>query len=303
MQYVNDTNRRYRYGFNGIESSSSSLDLYFAEDRIYDPRISRWFSIDPEASEFPDETPYSNNLNSPISICDQKGDIGIFGALGAGLMEMGGQMIANGWRPWKLSTYSSSFKKMDWLDVGVASVAGATGAYFLNATRKAFKYGKAIQKATRLVVKNWDDAVTSSINYQYNKESNEYSFSFNSPGKSTFGFFFNKIGKGVAGYTVGRIIKPMVANSNSLIRKALEKQSKALIEAGKYSRTIIKPKSPAQTRIKELVFTQKSQDAFQATLNADVAAAYRQRCRTNNRRSKHRKLRPKYYHDQQRQMT
>ena len=124
-----------------------------------------------------------------------------------------------------------------------------------------------------MVVKNWDDAVTSSINYQYNKESNEYSFSFNSPGKSTFGFFFNKIGKGVAGYTVGRIIKPMVANSNSLIRKALEKQSKALIEAGKYSRTIIKPKSPAQTRIKELVFTQKSQDAFQATLNADVAAA------------------------------
>jgi RHS repeat-associated protein len=59
----------YRYGFNGqeqdneIKGSGNSLNYTF---RMYDPRIGRFFAVDPIAAEYPELTPYQFASNSPI---------------------------------------------------------------------------------------------------------------------------------------------------------------------------------------------------------------------------------------------
>ena len=68
----------YRFGFNGqetdpeIKGSGNSLDF---GARIYDPRIGRWFSVDPYKSLYVPISPYSFALNSPIKLLDADGNI------------------------------------------------------------------------------------------------------------------------------------------------------------------------------------------------------------------------------------
>jgi RHS repeat-associated protein len=68
----------YRYGFNGMERDdelSGSGNSYTTEFRQYDPRLGRWYSIDPKKSLMPWESPYSFSNNSPIAGNDPNGDI------------------------------------------------------------------------------------------------------------------------------------------------------------------------------------------------------------------------------------
>ncbi len=67
----------YRYGFNGMENddevnkgSGNSIDF---GARMYDPRIGRWFAVDPLAAKFPAYTPYSFVNNMPIWALDPDG--------------------------------------------------------------------------------------------------------------------------------------------------------------------------------------------------------------------------------------
>lgn len=67
----------YRYGFNGMEKddevnigSGNSYDYGF---RIYNPRISRFLSVDPLTSSFPYYTPYQFAGNQPIWAIDLDG--------------------------------------------------------------------------------------------------------------------------------------------------------------------------------------------------------------------------------------
>src|SRR5690606_23738768 len=48
----------------------NSLDF---GDRIYDPRVGRWLSVDPLAHEFPWQSPYSAMNNNPILYIDPDG--------------------------------------------------------------------------------------------------------------------------------------------------------------------------------------------------------------------------------------
>jgi RHS repeat-associated protein len=65
----------YRYGFNGKEKSDEIVegDLDFGA-RIYDSRLGRWLSVDPQASKYPDESPYVFAANSPILYIDPDGE-------------------------------------------------------------------------------------------------------------------------------------------------------------------------------------------------------------------------------------
>ena len=47
---------------------------YYTHFRLLDPRIGRWMSIDPEAKEYPDESPYTAMENNPITENDPDGD-------------------------------------------------------------------------------------------------------------------------------------------------------------------------------------------------------------------------------------
>jgi len=59
----------YRYGFNGqetdgeIKGEGNSLNYKFRE---YDPRIARFFAVDPLTKKYPELTPYQHSSLNPI---------------------------------------------------------------------------------------------------------------------------------------------------------------------------------------------------------------------------------------------
>ncbi len=67
----------YRYGFNGKENDNevkgSGNQQDFGE-RIYDPRVGRFFTTDPLSAKYPYFSPYSYAGNSPIYLIDANGE-------------------------------------------------------------------------------------------------------------------------------------------------------------------------------------------------------------------------------------
>jgi RHS repeat-associated protein len=66
----------YRYGFNGKEESDEVYDdgnIYDYGFRIYNPRISKFLSVDPLMKQFPWYTPYQFAGNKPIAFVDLDG--------------------------------------------------------------------------------------------------------------------------------------------------------------------------------------------------------------------------------------
>jgi RHS repeat-associated protein len=66
----------YRYGFNGKEKSDEIYEngnAYDFGERIQDPRLGRWFSLDPLMNKYPGETPYMYTGNNPILFIDPDG--------------------------------------------------------------------------------------------------------------------------------------------------------------------------------------------------------------------------------------
>ncbi len=66
----------YRYGFNGqemdneIKGEGNSLNFKY---RMHDPRVGRFFAVDPLASRYPFMTPYQFASNSPIAMVELEG--------------------------------------------------------------------------------------------------------------------------------------------------------------------------------------------------------------------------------------
>src|SRR4030095_15462512 len=66
----------YRYGFNGKENDNEVKGNGNQQDygmRIYDPRLSRFLSVDPISREFPWNSPYAFAENGPIENVDLDG--------------------------------------------------------------------------------------------------------------------------------------------------------------------------------------------------------------------------------------
>ena len=66
----------YRYGFNGMEKDdevNGANNSYDFGDRIYNPRLGRWLSVDPEFKKFSGDSPYSFAGNNPIFLVDEIG--------------------------------------------------------------------------------------------------------------------------------------------------------------------------------------------------------------------------------------
>ncbi len=66
----------YKYGFNGkenddeVKGSGNSLDF---GARIYDSRLGRFLSVDPDVEMYPFMSPYCYAANSPIKLIDEEG--------------------------------------------------------------------------------------------------------------------------------------------------------------------------------------------------------------------------------------
>jgi RHS repeat-associated protein len=67
----------YRYGFNGMESDDeikgARKSYDFGSRNIYDPRVMRFFSTDPDDVKYPDFSPYLFAANNPIRFIDIDG--------------------------------------------------------------------------------------------------------------------------------------------------------------------------------------------------------------------------------------
>jgi RHS repeat-associated protein len=89
----------YRYGFNGIENEgewAGNGSVYFANLRLLDTRLGRWFSRDPLHSRFPAESPYIAMSNNPTRLVDPNGDSTFVRRLSDGRFEVfGGNLLGN----------------------------------------------------------------------------------------------------------------------------------------------------------------------------------------------------------------
>ena len=60
----------YRYGFNGKEKDNETYgegNAYDFGGRIQDPRLGRWFSVDPKTQKYPAWSPYNYGINNPVN--------------------------------------------------------------------------------------------------------------------------------------------------------------------------------------------------------------------------------------------
>ncbi|MFI5136682.1 MAG: YCF48-related protein [Sphingobacteriales bacterium] len=68
----------YRYGFNGKEKDNEVYNgdgtEYDFGERIYNPRLGRFLSIDPYAFKYHWSSPYSYAINSPVKFIDKQGE-------------------------------------------------------------------------------------------------------------------------------------------------------------------------------------------------------------------------------------
>ncbi|GGD08041.1 RHS repeat-associated core domain-containing protein [Hyunsoonleella pacifica] len=67
----------YRYGYQGNEKDDEVKGegkTYTSQFRTYDPRIGRYFTMDPYTTAFASHSPYSHALNNPITLVDKDGD-------------------------------------------------------------------------------------------------------------------------------------------------------------------------------------------------------------------------------------
>lgn len=97
------SNDDYRYGFQGqekdneIKGDGNSLNYTF---RMHDPRVGRFFAVDPLFKEYPELTPYQFSSNSPIDMIELEG------------ME-GGWFVKNGVAVYKSGPVLNAFDNED----------------------------------------------------------------------------------------------------------------------------------------------------------------------------------------------
>jgi RHS repeat-associated protein len=126
-----DSLEDYRYGFQGQEKDDEIKgegNSYDYDERMLDPRIGRWFKIDPQAAQMPQVSPYAFALNNPILIVDEEGEIPIIpflikaGASAAADALLQACMIYL--TDDSVKDFGSAFKKIDKSDVAWSFVEG-----------------------------------------------------------------------------------------------------------------------------------------------------------------------------------
>jgi RHS repeat-associated protein len=153
----------YRYGFNGkeklneIEGSGNAYDF---GDRIQDPRIVRWFSIDKLQAKHPSESPYLYTGGNPIYFIDPDGKDRVENNI---YMDKNGKIIGrmtvckttNSWDIISKKTESSSsimgggssqVIQLDWYNIGynVIHVIDENGKEISKTTGNDYAFGSVL---------------------------------------------------------------------------------------------------------------------------------------------------------------
>ncbi len=164
LVWKTDVVGNYRYGFGGMEKDNTIKgegNTYTTLNRIYDSRLGRWFSVDPEAQEYPDESPYVAMENNPVSEVDPEGDCPwCIAAIKGAVQEYATQVITNfaEGKDWKQAFTNVDGKAIvsaaivDGLTMGVGTLItkGKTVVKVANALDKVAKTEKAVIKANKV---------------------------------------------------------------------------------------------------------------------------------------------------------
>lgn len=138
----------YRYGFNGMEKDDEVKNIegshYTSLYRQYDPRVGRWFSIDPESDQFPWQSPYAGMDNKPVTLNDPDGDCPtcVTGAAVGAVVEFGIQFAFH--MAMNDGDMEAALSKIDWADVAIAAGEGAItqgASAGKSLSKAALKYG------------------------------------------------------------------------------------------------------------------------------------------------------------------
>ena len=192
-----DSTFSYRYGFNGQEKddevSGEGNTLDFGA-RIYDSRLGRWMSIDPQYVHY--ETPYSLNRNSPLIYVDKDGELpipvitGIIGAVAnatvgiikgesakqvlaragsgfiagavAGLFPAGAAALAQGVGLGAISSTAVVTQTLGWFTAGTATVMGSTAGAVVETPAK-YILDKVLGNKTNYNSKSYANSIVLSI--------------------------------------------------------------------------------------------------------------------------------------------
>jgi len=134
----------YRYGYQGSERDDQVKgrgNSYTTEFRQYDPRLGRWLTIDPEADNIVDESPYNGMGNNPIVYNDPDGDCP-WCALIDYAWQVGSNLIEG------KSAYDAFIGDVDFVSVAVSAIPG----------------GKGIMKGTKLIGEGYTLITNTTLN-------------------------------------------------------------------------------------------------------------------------------------------
>ena len=192
------------------EISGGDGNDYTTLHREYDPRLGRWFTIDPEQDKFPEETPYSNNKNNPILNKDPDGDCPtcVLGGIIGAAVDYGTQVAVN---------YASGKENPFTENINLTTIATSAVAGFLTNGVSAIENGaaKLIISTSVAVVNNTVKVKTSDGGIHVDVETNPINIAKN----AALDYVADKlVGKAVSGKSLQKTLSKTGFNQGQVAK-------------------------------------------------------------------------------------